>query len=76
MMQEKKNDKGEVFTADEIHKVTYTPYLIAFYLALLHLHTELRLHIVSQTELPMTLWFLDMMMQECSEWEKKVATCR
>ena len=75
-MKEKKNDKGEAFTADEIHKATYIPYLIAFYLALLHLHLELRLHIVSQTELPVTLWFLDMMMQECNEWEKKVATCR
>lgn len=75
-MKEKKNDKGEAFTADEIHKATHTPYLISFYLALLHLHSELRLHIVSQTELPVTLWFLDMMMQECSEWEKKVATCR
>ena len=74
-MNSTKNDAGAPFSADEIHKATYFPYLIAFYLGVLLLHTELRLHIVSHTELPVTLWFFDTMLQECGGWEKKYATC-
>ncbi|KAK8798041.1 hypothetical protein WA171_005568 [Blastocystis sp. BT1] len=70
----KKKDNGDDFSQDEIHKLTYFPYLVAFYLGVLSVHYEILLGIVSKTELAMTLWFLDNMIQQCKEWETKYIT--
>ncbi len=72
----KKKDNGDDFSQDEIHKLTYFPYLVAFYLGVLSVHYEILLGIVSKTELAMTLWFLDNMIQQCKEWETKYITCK
>lgn len=46
------------------------------YLSICYTHFELRLGIISSTELPVTLWFIDIMMMQCREMEQNYVKCR
>lgn len=46
------------------------------YLSICYTHFELRLGIISFTELPVTLWFIDIMMMQFREMEQNYVKCR
>ena len=61
----------ETVTAVIVHKLNVVQCLLSMFLSISYSHYELRLGIVSGTELPMMLWFIDVLLMQFSEMEKR-----
>lgn len=76
VLRNNKDSDGNPFSEVVIHKLTYFPCLLSMYLSICYTHFELRLGIISSTELPVTLWFIDIMMMQFREMEQNYVKCR
>ena len=76
VLKKNKDSDGNAFSEVIVHKLTYFPCLLSMLLSICYTHFELRLGIISSTELPMMLWFIDIMMMQFREMEQNYAKCR